>query len=137
MKKFIFFLLSITTPLLAISQSKLVTYQAEQALTSYHQVYRLNSDQQQQVLDIQEKHFQKEAQLSDLKQTDLNRYLSKKLSLRKMTENSIFLLLNEQQQAIFSRKQQERAKKASVLQNKLKKQGASEIEIKQALLDLK
>ena len=83
MRKFIFFLLSMSTPLLAISQSNAIKHQAEQALAAYHQTYQLSSEQRAQVLQVQQQHFQKEAQLMDLKNKDLSRYLSKKATLRK------------------------------------------------------
>jgi hypothetical protein len=136
MKKLFFFLLSICIPLLAFTQSSAVTLQAEQALASYQSTYQLNSDQRAQMLDIQQQYFQKEAQLSELKTKDMDRYLSKVITLRKVTESSIFQLLNEQQQAIFSRKQEERTQKQTALRKKLNKAGASQIEIKKALLEL-
>jgi hypothetical protein len=66
----------------------------------------------------------------------MDRYLSKVITLRKVTESSIFQLLNEKQQAIFSRKQEERTQKQTALRKKLNKEGASQIEIKKALLEL-
>jgi hypothetical protein len=137
MKKLFFFLLSICIPFLAFTQSKSVTLQAEQALASYQRSYQLDSDQRAQVFEIQQQHFQKEAQLAELKSTDLDRYLSKLITLRKMTEGSIFQLLNDRQQAIFSRKQEERTQKETALRKKLNKEGATEVEIKKALLALK
>lgn len=121
---------------MAVSQSNAIKHQAEQALAVYHQNYQLNTEQQAQVLELQQQHFQKEAQLAELKNKDFDRYITKKVTLRKMTESSIFKLLDEKQQAIFLKKQQERTQKEAALRVKLQKQGAGKAEIKKALLDL-
>ena len=136
MRKFIFFLFCSLTPLIAFSQSKLFAQQAQQAAASYQQIYKLNSEQQQQVLQIQQQYLEKQAELSPLEGKNLDRYLSKKIGLRKITERSVYKILNKEQQMLFTKKQDELAQKEATLKAKLKKQGVSQTDIKKALLNM-
>lgn len=136
MRIIITFLFCLLTPFFLFSQNQSVKQDYRQSLDRYQQLYQFNKVQKKEFSKLQKEFQKKDAQLANLKNTDYDRYLIKRDHLKKVTDKSIYNILDEKQQAIYRQQQEIKTKKEIELKSRLKKEGASPEAIKRALLEL-
>ena len=100
----------------------------------YTEKYQLRSDQADKMEKIQLRKFLQINKLSLIKDQDPVFYIEKMEALDSGTDGSIRLLLDERQLANYIEDQIELRKKRAELVAKLKKEGKSELEIREARL---
>jgi hypothetical protein len=135
MKKFILFLpLLIVASLL--SAQELSESSIDAATAEAVKLFNLKEDQIPEMRKIQERRLRNLQEIASLKNSDYNLYVQKKSAVRQGTEASLSRLLSEEQKTILTSLQIERRKRASSLIRKMKQEGASPEEIKQAVMAL-
>jgi len=107
---------------------------AREMTTVYTEKYQLRSDQADKMEKIQLRKFLQINKLSLIKDQDPVFYIEKMEALDSGTDGSIRLLLDERQLANYIEDQIELRKKRAELVAKLKKEGKSELEIREARL---
>ncbi len=107
---------------------------AREMTTVYTEKYQLRSDQADKMEKIQLRKFLQINKLSLVKDQDPVFYIEKMEALDSGTDGSIRLLLDERQLANYIEDQIELRKKRAELVAKLKKEGKSELEIREARL---
>ena len=107
---------------------------AREMTTVYTEKYQLRSDQADKMEKIQLRKFLQINKLSLVKDQDPVFYIEKMEALDSGTDGSIRLLLDERQLANYIEDQIELRKKLAELVAKLKKEGKSELEIREASL---
>ena len=135
MKKFILFLPLLLTASL-LSAQEVSERSIDAATTEAVSKFNLNEDQIPEMRKIQARHLRNLQEIESIKDSDYDLYVQKKSAVRQGTEASLSRLLNEEQKTILTSLQIERRKKASDLIRKMKQEGASPEEIKQAVMAL-
>ncbi len=137
MKRILFgtlMLLLISAPLLA--QTKISKRDIQRATDEIATIYQLDATQKQEVYQIQERRLHNLAEVEKLKSTDYDLYVRKRHAVRIGTDHAIRQLLNEAQLKIYEARQKDLREREVERMRELKRQGASDAEIKKALLEI-
>jgi hypothetical protein len=138
MKKvyFLFFSLSVALSGFAQSIDKTThTLLLAQKMTSeLAKIYNLSSAQTGELEKIQEAKYEALVRLEFLKTKDLKKYIAKRISTFETADNSLMVLLDATQMAVFKKQQIEKSNRYDEIVGGMKKQGIpiSEIEKKMA-----
>lgn len=108
----------------------------EKAVDEMSEQYRLNAEQREQAVDIQERRLRNLAEIASLRDTNYKRYLEKKHFIREATEASLRRLLTAEQLAVLKAQLLDRRKRESKLIERLKAEGTSQEDIQIAIWEL-
>jgi len=104
-------------------------------VASLTELYQLNDQQQQKLVEIQERRNRNLAQIQVLAESDPALYIRKRASLQQGTEASVRRMLTKAQLKTYRDRQATFRKDQAKLKGELKESGASLEEIQTALLD--
>lgn len=97
--------------------------------------YNLTKAQEVKALKIQKNKFKNTDQISRLEDTDPNKHIQKMSANIRQSRFSLRMILDEEQTKILDQVELELRKKRAALSQKMQKEGASNLEIKRALLE--
>ncbi len=118
------------------AQVKVSKRSVKQAATVQTQLYKLNDQQVEEMVLIQEQRLTNLAAIESLRQSDYERYLQKVQSIRRYVEQTTRRILTDQQLTIFEQQQQQRVAARQRVLRELKSRQRSPEEQKLALLRL-
>lgn len=108
----------------------------EKAVDAMAEQYRLDTEQREQVVDIQTRRLRNLAEIAPLQQAAYKQYLQKKHFIREATQASLQRILTPEQMPILKAQLLERRKQEAKLTEDLKAEGASKEDIQIALWEL-
>jgi hypothetical protein len=98
--------------------------------------YNLTTQQQAEMLTIQERKLRNFSEIEGLKKTDPTKHIEKMRALKSGTDASIERLLNEEQLVVFRQEKAEFRKQKSTVYSELKSSGASQMQIDYKISEL-
>lgn len=133
MKKILFCLLCLFSVVFAQAQKNVIDSQVAERTAKLKQTLTLDSEQEAEVLKIQQRKSDQVAQVSDLKQKDPSKYYQKLQSIYEGNEIAVQrLLTKEQLKAYHAERYTLRVQKAALVK-KMKASNASRIDIDEAV----
>jgi hypothetical protein len=142
MKKFILSLFISTLAVCAYAQTpelknaNTAFTPAQLATIQLSKVYRLESAQMRQVMEIQSEKYNMLSQMESMKTQDFSSFYEKRNAILVNAEITLYNVLTEEQKVIYQRQQLEREGKKATVQSILGKEGRSDSEIKQKIVEL-
>lgn len=139
--KFVLILLMTSLSYVAFSQNALESANkplstAEKAAIDLVKTYNLTGEQALEAKKIQQEKYKALAKIEALKNQDLQKYIVKKLSAYETADNALMVLLDEQQMAVFKKKQMEKSIQYENIVTAMKKKGVSQSDIDKKLSEL-
>ncbi|MEZ4955926.1 MAG: hypothetical protein R2825_20375 [Saprospiraceae bacterium] len=98
--------------------------------------YNLTTQQQAEMLTIQERKLRNFSEIEGLKKTDPTKHIEKMRALKLGIDASIERLLNEEQLVVFHQEKAEFRKQKSTVYSELKSSGASQMQIDYKICEL-
>lgn len=133
MKKILFCLLCLFPVVFLQAQKNTVDGQAAERTAKLKQVLMLDSDQEAEVLRIQQRKSAQVAELSDLKQKDPSKYYKKLQSIYEGNEIAVQRLLTKEQLKAYHAERYTLRVQKSQLIKKMKASNASQLDIDEAV----
>ena len=108
---------------------------AQKTTSELVKTYNLSPKQTEEVKKIQEAKYEALVKLEPLKTKDVKKYIAKRLSTFETADNSLMVLLDTPQMAIFKKQQIEKSNRYDEIVGGMKKQGVSVSEIEKKLAE--
>ena len=108
---------------------------AQKMTSELMKTYNLSPTQTEEVKKIQEAKYEALVKLEPLKTKDVKKYIAKRLSTFETADNSLMVLLDTPQMAIFKKQQIEKSNRYDEIVGGMKKQGVSVSEIEKKLAE--
>ncbi len=99
--------------------------------------YDLTASQETKVLKIQQRKIKNQNEFAQLETTDIEKYVQKVSSNQRQTLHAMRMIFSKEQIVLLDEERMRVRKEKAAISYKMQKEGASAIDIRKALLDIK